>query len=112
MLIRKKCTLNSLGDDSVAVKATERMPWVEKKAVVPNFFTGTSESVLFFFLMISIKLNVSLLGLIAQEKIKNNPDKSLIFVTLPEFKWKAGAEEVLLTSILFHLSCLVKSPGP
>lgn len=47
-----------------------------------------------------------------RRKVKNNPDKSLIFMTLAEFKWKAGAEEVLFTSILFHLSCLVKSPGP
>lgn len=33
-------------------------------------------------------------------------------MTLAEFKWKPGAEEVLLTPILFHLSRLVDSPGP
>ena len=33
-------------------------------------------------------------------------------MTHSEFKWKAGAEEVLLTSILFRLSCLVEPPGP
>lgn len=47
-----------------------------------------------------------------RRKVKNNTEKSLIFVTLAEFKWKAGAEAVSFTSILFHLSCLVASPGP
>lgn len=81
-----------------------------KKVLLPNIFTGNSEKA-FLFLMISIKLN-AFLALLHRKKVKNNREKSLIFVTLAEFKWKAGAEEVLFTSILFHLSCLVESPGP
>lgn len=106
MLIRKKCFPISLRDDSVAVKAAKNCSGEKKKNGVP------SQYISMYFLHSWTKC---LMALSHRRKVKNNPEKkkkSLIFVTLTEFKWKAGAEEVLFTSILFHLSCLVESPGP
>ena len=98
----------------MAVNATERRLWGEKKKTdVPACLTG---GLFFFFFFCSswfqLKSMWAFSASLHRRKVKNNPEKSLIFVTLAEFKWKAGAEEVLFTSIHFHLSCLVESPGP
>ena len=85
----------------------------KKKTDVPACLTG---GLFFFFFFCSswfqLKSMWAFSASLHRRKVKNNPEKSLIFVTLAEFKWKAGAEEVLFTSIHFHLSCLVESPGP
>lgn len=44
------------------------------------------------------------------KKVKNNPDKPLIFVTLAELKWKACLEEIFF--FFKSILCLVKSRGP
>lgn len=81
----------------------------KKKDVVPACLTG---GLFFCSSWFQLKSMWAFSASLHRRKVKNNPEKSLIFVTLAEFKWKAGAEEVLFTSIHFHLSCLVESPGP
>lgn len=65
----KKYFLVSLGDDSVAVKATILMQWKGKKKCFFALF-------LFFFVMSRFKLKVSFCGLIVQETLKNIVEKN------------------------------------